>query len=524
MKIREILFILSLALITTWAFQYFLGVKQQADINIEQAKSGQRFTAPKVPEIQVHKPLNREIDFIDVKPTRKTIITKIETNDVRYEFSNDGASLHRLEFLRNWGGKKSYLTTIFPPNALEKEKSGFLVALNTETPYYFDLIDKKENDDQFILSYKASFNGGTIHKTFTIYKKIHRLDLTLSFVVQGSTESIKPRIFFPSPLISELANEDVISAIVNDEKGNLKILPKNDQLLDSYWANPTLFGTQDRYFVNTMVNDPANFVQRGYYTAVGLNRLDSILEGPTITHDASWNISFYIGPKEDDAMIVIDPRLEQTLNYGWFSFISKPLSKFFLESLDFLKDYVGNYGFAIIILTILIKLLLLPFTYRAEEKMREERHKQQRFQKKLEHLKIKYKNDPQALADARAELVKKDGMPGIAGGCLPMLLQLPVFWALSIILANAIELYRAPFLWIPDLSSADPYYILPILVALSIIMHAPAQDPKQRVSSIIMGLMVGAFFVNFSAGLALYIATSTFIGVAQSFIVKRIRA
>jgi len=128
------------------------------------------------------------------------------------------------------------------------------------------------------------------------------------------------------------------------------------------------------------------------------------------------------------------------------------------------------------------------------------------------------------LARERAELIKKHGMPGL-GGCLPLLLQIPVFIALSNLLRSSIEMYRAPFVWwITDLSAKDPYYILPILMSASMLLQAFTVDPKQRFMMIAMALAIGPLFATFPAGLSLYIVASVGFGVLQSFIIKKFKA
>lgn len=518
MNIKELLLPLSLAFITLLAFRYF-NPWQESMSPTDTMVSGQKFVAPKKPDLYVHKPLNVEVDFLDAKPLKKSQTQEIKTENVYYAFTDDGASVSRAEFKRTWARKKEYFETIFPVSSMQKEKAAFLVAFNELTPYYYEFVEKKEEPESYKITYKTNFDGGTIYKTFSVSKDLYRLDMELSFKFkEGFDKKIQPRIFFPSPLMPELKQEDIVTGIVNDERNKVAVIQKTEHNLDSYWSQPTLFGTQDRYFVHALVADPQQFVQRGYYKIVDLESLYSVLEGPEINKDTTWKLSFYIGPKEDDAMAAVDPRLEQTLNYGWFSFISKPFSKLLLESLNVINDYVHNYGIAIILLTLLMKLLLFPFTYKAEESMK----KRTEFQKKLDHLKVKYKNNPEALNQARAELLQKHGMPGL-GGCLPMLLQLPVFWALSIVLANAIELYKAPFLWIPDLSVKDPYYILPVLMAFGIILHSQSPDPKQRITSLVTAIFVAAIVSNLAAGLTLYIVVSTLLSIAQSFIVKQFK-
>jgi len=163
---------------------------------------------------------------------------------------------------------------------------------------------------------------------------------------------------------------------------------------------------------------------------------------------------------------------------------------------------------------------MLPFSIKAEKGMKQRLE----FQKKLEYLQSKYKHDKAALARERAELIRKNGMPGL-GGCLPLLLQVPIFFALSNLLRSSIELYRAPFMfWIKDLSAPDPYYVLPAFMSLAMLGQAFTVDPKQRFMMVIMALIFGPLFATFPAGLALYIAASIGLGVIQSFIIKRFKS
>jgi YidC/Oxa1 family membrane protein insertase len=159
-----------------------------------------------------------------------------------------------------------------------------------------------------------------------------------------------------------------------------------------------------------------------------------------------------------------------------------------------------------------INLILLPLNLFGSKSFK----KYADFQKKLAYLQQRYKNDPDTLARERAELINKNGMPG-AAGCLPKLLQLPIFFALSRVLSSAIQLYKAPFLWISDLSATDPYYILPVLIGSSMLFLAPTNDPKQRFTMIAMALFFGAFSANLSAGLSLYIFVGVLLGVIQNF-------
>lgn len=145
-------------------------------------------------------------------------------------------------------------------------------------------------------------------------------------------------------------------------------------------------------------------------------------------------------------------------------------------------------------------------------------------QRKLQYLEQRYKNEPQVLARERAELMRKQGLPGMLG-CLPVLLQIPVFFGLQQVLSHAIELYRAPFFgWIHDLSQPDPYYILPALTGVGIAAQtSQGGDPRQRVANILLAIIFAAITANLSAGLSLFICVSTLLGLAQTYIQKALK-
>lgn len=510
MNIKDFLLPLGLALISFWLIQYFFFGRQQTPTD-SAIKSGQQFTAPQT--AQAAKPLNTEIDFIDMKRPAPAVRTELETDTARYVFSSDGASLERLEFKRQAGKEWITLDTVFPPNEYEKEQRCFLIALNEKTPYYYQLVDQKESDCDFILTYRTDFGDCTIEKQFRIYKNSYQLDLEMKFIPKKSAAKLfEPRLFYISPQMPEL-RDDIISGIMCNERGSIEKKALRSIDPRSGWFSPALFGSDNKYFIHAMINDYDNFIRRAYYNIIDQNKLISILEGPRDDKEASWKLSFYFGPKELKAMAAVEPTLEQTLDYaGWLA----PIAKFMLAFLIFLFGYLGNYGWAIVVLTLLIRLLLLPFTLKGEQDMK----KRAEFQKKLSYIQQKYKHDRQRLAQEQSELIRKHGMPGMAG-CLPMLLQLPIFYVLARVLSSSIELYKAPFvLWITDLSARDPYYILPILITISMLLQPqpPSADIKTRLPLMGLALLFGAFSSTFSAGLSLYIFFSTILNVVQSWI------
>ena len=507
MNIRELLLPLLLAFATMFFFQYYVFRKKET-IGTQTIQSGQQFIAPEHAQEAV--PLKKEVDFVPALRCSVPKTTIIKTDYASYLFSTDGASLEQLVYKRK-EHTQDKLQTIFSSSDNEPALRCFLVALNENTPFNYEFISKDETECAYQLIYKTETKNVIIQKQFNIYKNNYKIDLLVSIEPKG-TDPVQARVFWPSPFLPSIMDYDTTMAVFNNQKGSLSQVAVKNIDFRSGWFAPTLFGAENKYFVNAMIEDENSFAKRAYYTQAK-NRLISILEGPEITQKQQWTLSFYFGPKEEEIFVKVDPRLKQTLGH---SGILAPISRFLLALLMFLFSYVRNYGWAIICLTILIKLLLLPFSIKGEQSMR----KSAEMQKKLSYIQKRYKDDPELLKRERAEIMRKYGMPGLAG-CLPFLIQMPLFFALRAVLINSIELYKAPFLWIPNLAASDPYYILPVLVCGTLLLQATTVDKSQRMMLIGVAFVFGALTANFSAGLALFLVTNTFLHVLQAILQKR---
>jgi len=232
-------------------------------------------------------------------------------------------------------------------------------------------------------------------------------------------------------------------------------------------------------------------------------------------------LSGYIGPKDHRVLVAIDPRLTDVIEYGFFTFISRPLFKL----LQFLESITGNWGWSIVLMTMLIRLVLFPLTYKGMVSM----NKLKELSPKIKELQAKYKGDKQKLNTHMMELYKKHGANPM-GGCLPMLLQIPVFFAIYRVLQNAIELKGAPWiLWVEDLAIMDPYYILPVAMGVTMFLHqriTPTNftDPMQEKIMKFLPLIFTFFFVTFPAGLTLYWFTNNLFSIAQQYYVNSLFA
>ncbi|MEX0431471.1 membrane protein insertase YidC [Spiribacter insolitus] len=225
----------------------------------------------------------------------------------------------------------------------------------------------------------------------------------------------------------------------------------------------------------------------------------------------------FVGPKEQDRLAAVAPGLDLTVDYGWLTIISKPL----FIALSWIHDVVGNWGWSIILLTLGIKLVfykLSETSYRSMARMR-------KLQPEMQKLRERYGDDKQQMNQELMQLYKKEKVNPL-GGCLPILIQIPVFIALYWVLLESVELRQAPWiLWIQDLSVRDPFFVLPLLMGATMFLQQklnPApMDPIQQ--KIMMGLpfIFTIFFMFFPAGLVLYWVTNNSLSILQQWIITR---
>lgn len=321
------------------------------------------------------------------------------------------------------------------------------------------------------------------------------------------------------------------AAISSDQKPYEKLSYKEmdkanlDRIIKGGWLS-----MQERYFLTAWVPKPD--YQSRYFTqvqsvgsadkafdkvyTVGLQSSDFTI-APQQT--AAFGLKFYGGPEITDNLKKVAPHLDLTIDYGWLSIFSLPIFKV----MQWIYNIVGNWGVAIILVTVLIKLLfykLSETSYRSMARMKT-------LQPKLLALKDRYGDDRQKLSQATMELYKKEKVNPL-GGCLPMLVQIPVFIALYYVLIESVELRQAPFmLWIHDLSAKDPYYILPILMGLSWMLqqrlNPPPPDPVQAKMMMLFPVVFTVLFATFPSGLVLYWLVNNCLSILQQwYIMKKV--
>ena len=396
-----------------------------------------------------------------------------------------------------------------------------------------DFEIKKVGDNQLVGI--ANYQGMKIKKTILINSSTYSLDTSVSVtnisdfftgisntLVTDLDRSLSASLFtgqFNTQQIYVLYNgsqEDeeriVIQAKdVEEEAGNLQEQHSFNKV------NLAAVGTQ--YFTQAFI-DKSKVIPEVKATVDHEKNIISSQINHNILSDVdefSINYVSFVGPKDMDILNKLDSRASGIIDFGWFSFIGKYILKF----LKVFYKATQNWGIAVVLLTLVVRLLLLPLTiasFRSTKKM-------QAVQPRIKEIKEKFKDDPQRLNQETMKLFRENKVNPL-GGCLPMLLQLPIFVAFYQVLGQSIELYQAPFaFWIEDLSQKDPYYVLPVLTGAALFLQQKltptAMDPTQQKVMMIMPLMFIAFMINFPSGLNLYIFVSTLFGVTQSFVMMK---
>lgn len=246
--------------------------------------------------------------------------------------------------------------------------------------------------------------------------------------------------------------------------------------------------------------------------------------GAPVTAPGPVALRIYVGPKSLEDLGRVNAELRELVHFGWFGFIALPLFDF----LKFIHRYVPNYGWAIIVLTIVLNMALFPFRMSQWRSMQ----KMQRVMPEMKAIQNRYKKYPmrdprrQKMNEEMMELYRREGVNPM-GSCLPMVFQMPIWWALYEMLAVAIQLRHARWIgWIHDLSARDPYYIIPLLMAVAGYVQqkmtpATTVDPNQQKMLSYMPVMMALLFFRFSSGLNLYILTSYIVGIVQQYYLNK---
>jgi YidC/Oxa1 family membrane protein insertase len=286
-------------------------------------------------------------------------------------------------------------------------------------------------------------------------------------------------------------------------------------------------GLENKYFLSTVIPETAVVS-----VIVEKNKFEEKKVGLTVPWQGSGQYSFklYLGPKQEKQLKEAGVSLEKAIDYGFFS----PIAWLIYEILVFFFHWTQNFGWSIVLLGLTVKIVFYPLTHKSFESMQKLQQQMKHIQPEMKSLQEKYRDNPQKLNKEMMEFYRKKGINPLAGcqsGCLPMLLQIPVFLALYAVLYNSIELRGAHFIgWVTDLSIKDPYYVLPILMGVSMFAQQKlsgmgagggTQQEQAKLMAILMPILFTWIFANFPSGIVLYWLTFNSATALQQLLIRK---
>lgn len=440
---------------------------------------------------------------------------KYESENIGFEISNRGMGIRNVQLNKYLDENKQIMTM-----GTAAEGALFQVGLvGSAQPLNFAV--EKNGDNSF--SGTAKSGDMIVKMDLNVDPVSTRLDTNLrvenapadfkGVQVKWSEKRHEPKsssFFMPSMNHQEM--------MVKSEGSIERMHPKIDESSDKNFKTGSMAAIGSQYFVSAML-DRSQILPTVDAKAFSHGNFSMLLSYVPTTVQPTLELHWisYVGGKSMAQLEAVDPELTGVVNLGFFGAIGKVL----LKVLHWSYDLVGNWGWAIIVLTIIVRLIVLPFNVASYKSMK----KMQEIQPQLASLRERYKEDPTALNRETMALMRTAKVNPI-GGCLPILLQMPVFFALYQVLGQSIELYQAPFMfWIHDLSQKDPYYVLPALMGITMFIQQKitptTMDPTQAKIMQWMPVIFSVFTLGLPSGLTLYIFISTLFGVTQQRVFMR---
>jgi YidC/Oxa1 family membrane protein insertase len=453
--------------------------------------------------------------------------TRVDTPDFIATFSNRGAELISFQ-LKHYRAKSGGNVELVKARPADRTDFPFtVVAQNRQVADRLNTalwnVDESHEGQTTIIDYRYAGNGVAASKTF-------RVGPEYQFHFAMAVNPATPYRIAIGPGIRTLDTEEGQSQLtitgdaVVQRDDSLKVVKREKaDAVTAYGPDTQFIGIEDNYFLAVLKPEKSSGAVLTRIDIVGAKneKRRELYAAVNSAPDGMVSGSAFFGPKETG--VVDRYGLEKTLQFGTFGVIAR----FFLIVLKWLNSFTKNWGFAIIVLTILIKIVLYPLQHKSIISMR----KMQKLQPKVEAIKSRYKkakSDPEQRQKMNMDVMKLYQTEGVnpMGGCLPMVLQLPIFWGFYGLLSRAIELRGAPFiLWIHDLSTKDPYYITPILMTITMFIQQTLTpttvDPAQKRMFMIMPLLFGFFFKELPSGLVIYWLVQNILGIVQQLIMNK---
>lgn len=466
----------------------------------------------------------------------------VETADFTAVFTNSGGRLKSLvlkKYHQKPDPKSARISVITPgPEQFATLRTSGTESLGVPADALYavdtkqDLIHLGADESRQLVFTAQTASGAVIQKIFTLKGDKYTFGLQIKVINRGNTPvrgSIELALVHPWDKSMKGGHYDFIGpATLAGDKVHTEKVPDLAKEPATYSKDVVWSAFETKYFMGAVIplHGAADKVQVASVDNTLQNKTSAItventLSSPYLTigpqREAQLNYLLYFGPRDLDILKSVDHQLNKIIDFGFFGIIARPL----LHVLNFFYSYVGNYGVAIILLTIIIKIIFWPLTQKSYTSMKA----MQVLQPQMAKIREKHKNDKERMNREIMELYKKHRVNPL-GGCLPMVIQIPVFFALYRVLLGNIALRHAPFaFWLTDLSVKDPYYITPLIMGVTMFvqqkMTPTSMDPKQAKMMMAMPVVFTFLFLNFPSGLVIYWLVNNLLTILQQYFINR---
>jgi YidC/Oxa1 family membrane protein insertase len=468
----------------------------------------------------------------------KEEIIKVETDLYRVQFSNKGAVVHSW-ILKKYKDSRGRPLQLAPEAGAGKVGYPFAIQLNGKElapNLNWYLYAAKQSPDGLSVEFEYAFNNTRSKKTFQFQKDKYVVQITSDLTINGAP--VEHNLawrggFGDQHAYNAFGLGQTVRLLPDKSAPEIRAAKEVDGAWTTDTANFVFAGLQDQYFAAVVVNRFGKPIELQttsdtFVAPASTDKTPVPNIGMGIGGAAKNDFLFFIGPKDVQILGAVDPRLEKLVDFGtWFGIVAKPL----FYALNWVNDkFLHNYGWSIIVVTLIINLLTLPLKLSSMKSMQ----KTSLIQPEIQRINEKYKGiamtDPRAAKknEEMMELYKKHGV-NPAGGCLPLLLQMPFLIGFYSVLSVAIEMRQAQWLWVGDLSQPEtlPIRLLPVAMVITQFLlqkmtPSAGMDPQQQRIMLLMPLMFAFMFYGASSGLVLYWLTGNVFAMAQQYIYMKL--
>lgn len=506
------------------------------------------------------------VQMADVSSLNDSMITEaaeekeiiIESSKIRAVLSNRGGGNLKSFVLKKYEKYDSTLVNMVDPDIGNNIFMSFQVETGDyiETGKYLFEVNKEVRSvmlserESFSIEYRLPVDDGALIKKYTFYKDVYHFDLDIYFenassILLNGRYQIGWKNGLPSTesYVSDDYTYSQAFVYMAEELESYEVKDEGEKERINLTGTAEWLAIRTKYFITSIINLSADVSEGIYFAGRGIKKEDYVQRLYDTGYYADYKggpegdrIRFYMGPLDHKELDIYEKDIDLLImNNGWYERMFRPFSRYLiLPVLEFLHRFIPNYGIVIIVFSVIVKLVVYPLTKKSYKSMKE----MQRIQPIMTEIREKYKSDPQRMNKEMMSLYKNHGVNPF-GGCIPMLLQMPLLIALFIVFRSTIQLRGAEFIpgWISDLSRADtiftlpfslPLYgndfnILPILMAVTMIFQSKMtmQDPKQKAMVYMMPVFMLLIFNQFPSGLNLYYTMFNLLTIIQQKFINK---